>query len=284
MLRCDTFCLPLAFDSAVRRALQTAPAITTFLQWLSGRVGAENVDVAAHSLGNIIMFDALRLQERLGLPAVARNAVSLEGAVWREAFDPQGMVLYRRPSDPIEYTEEQLQLQSWAFWFNQRGHDLRNALIGNVYHSYSETDRALETWMRVNDHLWRGKARHWHYRRDRLERDREFRAPAGAKRLYNRVPALLQMGRRTNDYDWQDINVPIGAATRNPLANGSETRNAIALGWRTRLHSDHLEVGADDEGRLAWFPRIWPWYSHILGGADVEGQDRIAPAIPMGEE
>ncbi len=113
----------------------------------------------AHSLGNLVMWDALRLQRRInGAKNIVNNAISVEAAIWEEAFWPEQNVIYLHESDPqdnILYSPDVLMRHSWTFWFRQKnakGKELtvKDVLSGQIYHSYVALDSALNM-MKVND-------------------------------------------------------------------------------------------------------------------------------------
>ena len=83
------------FDTDVFHALQTSPAVCSFVKDLIPCV--PHVNMAAHSLGNLVMWDALRLLSCEGTTNKISNAISFEGAVWSEAF---------RDPEPLYYLNE----------------------------------------------------------------------------------------------------------------------------------------------------------------------------------
>ncbi len=95
---------------------------------------------------------------------------------------------------------------------------------------------------------------------------------------------MMQPSNRTPVRVSASLNAPIGTASVNPLANTEDTKDAITLGWRKEEHSDHVNVDYNKDYGWGWFPRVWPWYAHILGGERIEGLPRIDAAIPLGEE
>jgi hypothetical protein len=244
-----------------------------FLQALSRRYGADNVDIAAHSLGNMVMFDALRLQESIGSGPVVRNAISFEAAIWSEAFGSQDDVAYQSPSDEITYNEEELQQHSWAFWFNQREHNLTRALSGSLFHSYVDSDRILLSAMRINDYLFRGiTGMTWHYNRDRViwttNGVPDYRNPLA---FPHHIPALMLPDQRRTFYHGGHLSHPMGATPINPLA--TIQRNATDLGWRPEEHSDYLAVDIGSKDGDIWFPVIWNWYNDFIGKAITIGEE-----------
>src|SRR5690606_31490822 len=96
---------PTNFDDPVRNALQTSPSLWMFLRNVATQpkelggwgLKAEDIDLAAHSLGNLVMSDAIRLNGEIAPNGIlSNNATSIEAAIWSEAFDPSGPVTYGR--------------------------------------------------------------------------------------------------------------------------------------------------------------------------------------------
>jgi hypothetical protein len=266
------------FDDSVANAFRTSPSVMNFLRTASGTGwagSADNVDVMAHSLGNLVLWDALRLQEQTqGAIPVLHNMINLEAAIWSETFDPRQAMVYNReangPRDNITYQVADLQRHSWRFWFNQgaagQAGDVRRALSGQVYHSFNPADNAL-AWMRTNDMTQRGTSilpgspPGWHYNRGNLPGGAVWRDPLGQHALANVVPSLLQPGQRTPGYNTNALSVAMGTDS-NPLA--ATNQNATRLGWRNTEHSDYLGLE---------YPRIYGWYDQFL-----------SPAIAIGLE
>jgi probable HAF family extracellular repeat protein len=229
-------------DTNVRNALRTSPAVWRFLrdtaqtQW---SVPAENINLIAHSLGNLVMFDALRLQSRLVGAPLVQNVCSLQSATWPEAYElettfasqqPPGLT-YVAPSDSVTYSIDQLKRHSWAFWFGQAGAEVSRAVNGGVYHSYLDTDVVLSL-MQYNDWWQRGWLQDWwHYNRNEvLGSPDHYRAPANDNSyhpdLANDMPTLMLPGHRhyrtgffvLNRYGQEDVGEPVGVQ-ENPMAN-----------------------------------------------------------------
>ncbi|MEM7244485.1 MAG: hypothetical protein AAF533_04040 [Acidobacteriota bacterium] len=170
--------LPQFYDGATRNAFRTSPSYRHFLkdvvqgQW---GVAPEDVDIVAHSLGNLVVMDALRVHVAEGSGAahpggpskLARHFYSLDAAVWEDVFLPQEEISYPAVDDyidefgmeqierqePIDYPVDALVRHSWAFWCRQDGRSIKQALDGGLIHGYNPRDYALALVMRFND--WR---------------------------------------------------------------------------------------------------------------------------------
>jgi hypothetical protein len=276
--------IDLAFDTEVQNAFQTSPSVWRFLRddvRVGWGVPADNVNLVAHSLGNLVVFDALRLHRRLGAGHLVRNAIGFESATWPEAYRKQkNHLLDPAKDDPILtnppgyehiYTVDQLKQQSWAFWFRQAGYEVPGSLAGAVYHSYLPDDRVL-FWMRRNDYLQRSDT---HYYRHLLERSPAvYRAPEGLNNLYDGIPTLMRLRHRRIPYGWNRINLPVGT-TNSVIAVSGMNYLATDGNWRP----GSVAGIASHSGYLQWYPEIYKWYAEFLG-------DALNPisAIPLGEE
>jgi len=267
------------FDPNVKNAFQASPSLMYFLRDIRARAGgADNVNLVAHSLGNFVAWDAMRLHERL-YPGekLFRNICDIQSAVWIELWDSETDLTYTAPSDPVTYSVDQLRRHSWRFWFSQAGHDPRMTLSGTVRHSYLTDDKALVKAMRINDYALRGAnlGRFLHYNRERLICDKLqpcYRAPIEDSYWpwhMAELPALLQTHLRRPFYAYHALNLPAGATT-----NLQATENYLAQdgGWPDRSHSAFRDEP---------LPNIYQWWTDVLGNGG--NMDKL-PAISLGEE
>jgi hypothetical protein len=276
------------FFPNLQNAFQTSPRLKQFLsQTVQGPWGAraENVYLVAHSLGNLVALDSLRLHsvENNGakLPLV-QNMVSIEAAVWAETFRPQASYEYDTLLG-LEYTEDDLKRNSWAFWFNQTESPVSSA-VSKLINSYVFSDVALML-MRINDTLATYELGFLSGPRLEYGSGRgvplNYRVPAGdgvsASEAENRpdlwfeIPPLvtknLGVGQKPSP---ADLTRPIGAV---PNAHPDAINiDAIDYGWRSNKHSDFLELS---------LPEIWRWYSELFKKRE-ELDDR--GLLPAGEE
>lgn len=220
---------PAYFDTNVFHALQTSRSIRNFISSLP----SDKVNVAAHSLGNLVMWDALRLHKVHSGGQLAKNVISIEGAVWEETFFSQASIAYTATTDPghvITYTEDQLKRHSWAFWFNQTSHKA-TAAIDNFINSKTNADDALLTMK-----TWSATSTRSKYDRDNAT---AYRTPnsnslpeiVALMKVYYRRPRI---SFETPDSYRNTLTDPIGITN----ALGADNCNANALGWRNTEHSD----------------------------------------------
>ena len=242
------------FKPNMTNAFQTAPTFMAFLRQIAytdiaGGWGLlpSDVDVMAHSLGNQVMWDAMRLNTFTSDGPLFNNAVGVEAAIWAEAFSGESVLTYSPPSDPITYTVDELKRMSWRSWFNQPGHDPRNSLTGKVFHSYNLEDSALVTWMRSSDYAARISKSHY----NRLVND-PYRGPSNLAAVH----ALMSADDRTlnefGGYTYTQLNRPIGSRA-NPMADFNF--DAASAGWRPTEHSDFKDRD---------YVFVYDWYKRFL--------------------
>jgi hypothetical protein len=276
------------FFPNLQNAFQTSPRLKEFLsQTVQGVWGAsaENVYLIAHSLGNLVALDSLRLHsvENNGakLPLV-RNMVSIEAAVWAETFRAQASYEYDT-SLRLEYTEDDLKRNSWAFWFNQTESPVSSA-VSKLINSYVFLDEALML-MPVNDTLATYELGFLSGPRLEYGSGRgvplNYRVPVGdgvpatepenRPDLWFEIPPLVTRNLAVRQKPSPaDLTRAIGAVpNEHPDAINID---AIETGWRRDKHSDFLELP---------LPAIWQWYQGLFANRnDLEGMS----ILPVGEE
>jgi len=269
------------FRPNVGRALQSGQSLADALTSLNQQVTtSENVDVMAHSLGNLVVWEGARLLERVAQKPwpngrYAKSYVMVEGAVQREVFRPEGPYTN---SDQTVYTANELRTHSWAFWCNQTNHNT-SGVFNQVYNSYNAGDTALTTAMRTADwdkSLWPLPVRPaMHFTRildlGILLPPYPLRSMTGTTNSPNpnpppaflpdsplyalhQIPALMQ--NRALLYGPGDLTLPIGAVAppQNETSGNWTMNNAAQQGWTG--HS------------AAWdqpFNRINQWYTWLVG-------------------
>jgi hypothetical protein len=276
------------FFPNVQNAFQTSPRLRDFLvQTIQGTWGASvgNIYLLAHSLGNLVALDSLRLHsvENNGekIPLV-RNMVSIEAAVWSETFRPQASFEFDSVLD-LEYTEDDLKRNSWSFWFRQVDSPVSDA-VQNFVNSYVFSDEAL-VGMRINDTLATYDPGFLSGPRLEYGSGRgvplNYRVPLGdgvlATEPHNRpdlwfeIPPLviedLAAGQMPSP---ADLSLPLG--TMPNIHPDAINIDAIEYGWRVDKHSDYLEQP---------LPAIWGWYQALFTIRDDLGRKSI---LPIGEE
>lgn len=217
----------LGFDSPLfwtntHNALHSARAISNLLHTIRSTWGVSSNDVSimAHSLGNAVMWDALRVYSATRSGQAAKAAISVQGAVWEEAFYPESGITYGSPGDAnyINYSIANLITHSWAFWFRQSGKSASSA-VGVAYNSYNSADEALDM-MIMSD--WRLKDSSIdiptalgdnHYNRA----DVTAISPTNrtSDKLANTIPALLR--NRVSNYGENDLKRPIGLSNSSSM-------------------------------------------------------------------
>jgi len=260
------------FDPNVDNALHTSPslwmAIRNLMQAPESEGGwgleADDIDLMAHSLGNLVMWDALRINAAKTDEKLVRNIVSIEAAIWREAFDPVSVLDYKLNVDgwadaaqPVvkQFVSQQMQ-SSWRSWLNPNTRPIKSGLTGKAIHSYLADDYALDYGMRANDVLMR----HPHPKWDDYQDPAVFRTASNLSRLptYIREDAILssepEVGQQERKYfwTWKDVNHAVGTR-HNSVADVNI--NAADYGWRAKEHSDF---------RDRVYPGIFPWWKQTF--------------------
>jgi hypothetical protein len=173
------------FGFANQQALRSSRSFKEFIEdTVRGDWGAdvEDVTVLAHSLGNVVVWDALRIHaaetSNLGSDYLFDVYIAAEAAVPGETLWPYGPVTYCggspddpddwfpdclctgiNPDDPDDntdctYSVEELECNSWAWWFNQPGQEAWKA-ARRVVHSYSPSDGVVSNLMRLQEYMLR---------------------------------------------------------------------------------------------------------------------------------
>ena len=284
------------FFPNIENALQTSSRLKSFLEdRVIGEWGGEpgNIYLLAHSLGNLVALDALRLHSVESSERLVQHMISVEAAVWEETFWDQGPAVY---TADLAFSEEELMKASWAFWFNQVDHPVTDA-VGRMFNSYSVKDRVL-FGMQLNDLLgalgpqcpspysdprhptapcpreprWLGRGFGSNYRvpvaDDFLVGDSENRPD-----LWYEIPALLDSeSPMPSMLPWENITKPLGTVAIRDRPDGKIVSfNASEYGWPETEHSWFLE------GNLA---ENWAWFEYLTK----KSEDLPNGIIPSGEE
>ena len=260
----------LVFDPNVHNAMETSPSVMRFIKntvqdtW---NISPSNINIAAHSLGNLVMWDALRLFKHKYSGKAAKTAISIEAAVWQETFWDEADFTYNweeyifnelleiinSSSGTSTYSIDDLTKNSWSFWFAQKtvgGNSLiAKDAVDFTVNSYLPGDGALN-YMVTNDNLLRPQS---HFLRPLTT----YRTPAS---LYV-MPRMLQKNVTVTHrflppgywkVDSEDLTVTAGTVSTSYFGNN---KNASSYGWRNIEHSDlkNLELY-----------NIFGWYRAIL--------------------
>ena len=270
------------FEPNIVNAFQTSSALEKFLRLRVGEIwGAEssNVYLVAHSLGNQVSFDALRLSSALHPDngPLVKHMVSVEAAVWEETFWPVEEVHYANHY----YTIDELKRGSWAFWFNQAESPV-SASAQRIINSYSPEDRAL--WLMKVGNWYASSGNNRDRRVDRaFDRGtaKHFRVPVAdgllASDPENRpdlsleIPALIKGNVLMTYPGWNDFTSPLGTVP-NPLVGTYSILAVGDLGWTEKGHSDFLAEP---------FSTVWPWYEKLMALDENLGNESV---LPRGEE
>lgn len=265
---------PLHFADNVQNASQTSPSFLRFLDNVvygsaAGGWGADpqNVVLFAHSLGNQVVLDALRMRSgRIGFGPVllGRSFVLAEAAVWSETFWPEAPVAYPESNPPVTYSVGDLKSHSWCFWYNQTQHPAL-AAVGSAYHTYNPGDSML-WWMLKDDVVKRNYGKH-------VDRDQgagpfgrrvalPFDEPQDPPRHpLTYLPTMFKPGSRNVVWDSDNrlwlfdifsINEPLG---RQPNPQAGHNMDASTKGSPPTAHSGFKDTP---------LPIVWPWWQWLI--------------------
>jgi len=164
---------------------------------------------------------------------LVKNAISIEGAVWEEAFFQEVPIAYTAATDPghsITYTTDQLKRHSWSFWFQQSSHKATD-VVGRFINSRTGADDALlimKTWSATST---RSK-----YYRDNTT---DYRTPNT-----NSLPEIVALMRITQrrPRNLGELPTSYGNTLTHPMGltvvPSASDCDAVSLHWRNDQHSD----------------------------------------------
>ena len=237
----------LNFDACVEQALRSSRSINKFLAELPKE---NNINIMAHSLGNLVMWDALRLERYKSAPSVlVFNIISIQAAIWSDMFLPCTSLDYSSEPDPsnnISYSIYDLQRHSWAFWLNQNSRSAFESYSGIFCNSLTFDDYAL-----IAQKLWNATPNSDAYKR--TDYATNYRTPYTLPLLY----PLMKNGSRLPynpvyaDLYYKFITDPIGLSAEI----GDKNVLATKSGWDTAAHSSFKDLE---------FYKIIRWYKQIF--------------------
>jgi hypothetical protein len=268
---------PLKFNEQQENAFQTAPCFLNFLDDMVYRewgAKTENVKLFAHSLGNQVVLDAMRLRQTAKKGEILADSVTcIEPAVNGETFWLEKSFAYAG-DNPITYSVEDLKRMSWAFYFNQKDHRAFDS-VNNAIHSYNPGDYALVIMM-IGDKLFTkmnsfdktipgfgvrlvptsNRAPY-----SRLDSD-------GASLAYD-VSMMLRYDKRDSSYGPTSYVAPLGR-DHNTCASQGSNIDASKFGWRFASHGGFKGkrefifglYGSIWSGETP-LPLIWGWFSKL---------------------
>jgi hypothetical protein len=268
------------FTRNVQNAFQTSPCFLEFVEDVAindWNADPAKIHIMAHSLGNHVVFDALRIhQTKHPGQRLVYAVTSIEPAVWGETFWEEAPVEYLSPPNPpgsaIVLSRDRLRNTTWAFWFNQKDHKPMDA-VNVMINCHNYLDYALD-WMRWNDtkFTWWSK---WRYD---LPDPGVNRAPyislEGGRNMVWQLPAMLALDKRHPLSFWSvtyshDELVPCLGQTPNPVT-GVKNIDAQTKGWQWHplSHSGFKGIAENLDGIFSPpvvmpLPGVWEWYITI---------------------
>ena len=232
----------LYFDFDVENAFESSKGLMNLIQEL--KAGGKTIDIAAHSLGNLVVLDALR---RLALShpgtAFVRNIIHIEAAVWN------GHYLGRPLPDGGDYTAlEAEQRATWDHW----SADVPGHVTGTIVNSYNGLDGALVA-MYGNDQLAfriRGPQPPWeeHQFDEWATITQDYRTP---DRLAFDIPG----DPHTNDVSFTRYPMGTGPIPQTQANFPQQNFDAGTYNWGLISHSGYREEPLH---------RMWRWYRDVM--------------------
>ena len=218
----------IAFNECVKRAFRSADSLRRFVLSLPG--GAEQKNLMAHSLGNLVVWEALRLHAAMNSDNpthLVKRVYSVQAAVFEDAFDKYGEWKHDEAGEsPITYNPDSLIKHSWSFWFNQPSYRAVKS-VEKFYCSFLKDDLALDVqkmWLNLTDDPY-------------FREKNQNRTPYS---LASTAP-LIKHGCRNLLYSYQDLRSPIGMGEITSVDGVSfHLIDSRTLNWRPTEHTDFL--------------------------------------------
>lgn len=253
----------LQFFHNVGNAMHTSPVLFDYLRlniYSNNRFRPENITFIAHSLGNLIMWDTLRIfAHRFPGKKAAFNTVSIEAAIWEEAFADHSIISYTTYTPKTTYTTTGLEIFSWAFWFNQPECEATKAVQQRI-NCYVTDDSALS------------KMRWWDYNSNKQspyhpDRTQLPNTPRNIEKLWDKIPALIRGTHNplssSNSKSLNDISRPLGQVSETqtyPIGFAGSREfiyiNSVEnLGWIARQHSSCNDLP---------YQSIYKWFDKVV--------------------
>ncbi len=256
------------FNENVHHAFRTSHAAYLFIEEALNSSNGKEVNLMAHSLGNLVMWDAIRLHTREQNPKLINNVISVEGAVWSDAFRQKEMLEYDDPfEDYALYTITDLESNSWSHWFRHPSNSVYS-VVNKFVNSYTADDEALRGMEISNVILG---PYNYHYNREWYGQRNPDNMPNFPALLQYRHPRSYYPRPTTFEsiclYAWNFLNPPIGLTDMDehdlyPISTSSE----ICTVMNYNVPSSVWDETEHNEMRNALFYIISPWYEQIFSG------------------
>ena len=256
------------YDDNMENALLSGKAIKNFLSSLGSDPSKRHI--AAHSLGNLAMWEALRQHSLTNQNSkLVNNAISIQAAVWEEVFWTQAPLTYQKQeytlgiphSETVTdlYNVDRLINNSWTFWFNQGANGIyaaKNAAMRTV-NSYTDRDDYLN-----GSSIFSMKRNDFYSTKDYYNRD------STAHRTHSSLPnkaAMFKSGEIVRSGLFS-LAIPLNAFT-DPfgvvdseyfsikIKANSEKNGSLEYGWENDGHFQHTNAALYD---------IYKWYNAVF--------------------
>jgi len=250
----DEFSMPVIptpyFGSNMENALQTSWPVSDYIRNLKIQYPKQEIDASAHSLGNLVLMDALRILHVQYNKKYINNVLHTEPAVWKETLDPRSGFV----DNGFAYSVIDQQKISWRHWLL----NYSQSVSGNTYNSYNSDDYVLKLIMR----FWQAKlapSRNNLWEKNRSERLVQYRTPY---LLWHDIPGwpikMEERERALLKLEYDEIQIPMGA---NGNVKNTVNIDAYSLGWRWTM----MDFGHSSWEVLPYY-NIYKWYNDVMVG------------------
>lgn len=277
--------IKLNFSDNIYHAFQTSHSLHLFIDSIINSSDNKGINLAAHSLGNLVMWDAIRLHALCcSNPKLIDNVISIEGAVWSEAFRNPKDLYYDDKGDSImcdtqrelikqkwrtkqqkghsiTYTKEDLMTHSWSHWFRQPGNSTFS-VVKTFVNSYTAEDSALRGMQRANVILDVLSRKDTHYNRDSGELRYPSKMKDYAALLSTRVPLCEIPYSVYHLY----LTKPIGLTDLNYCCPDTIELDDSEI-CKIKNYSPDNSIWDEtkhNEMRGAMFYKVFPWYNEVF--------------------
>lgn len=204
---------PTAFGEPMENAFKTSPSVAEYVKNLYDNFtkGQKKISLMAHSLGNQVMLDSLKLLSRrlplyqstnqsVPLIKYVDNVLCIDAAVWNETMESRSGYM----ENGFSYTIDQLQRASWRHLFD----GCQLMVKGKFKSSYNPKDSILTFAMRTFQALIAtSSGDFWEPRRSTNLVN--YRSP---QFIVSSVPAWPnQMEQNFGGFFYTDVGIPMGA-------------------------------------------------------------------------
>ena len=248
------------FDGNMENALLSGRAVKNFLSSLGNNPMKRHI--AAHSLGNLVMWEAFRQHVvNAQNSRLVNSAISIQAAVWEETFWSQTPLTYQKqeydtmgipnPETVTDcYNVDRLINNSWVFWFNQGINGMyaaKNAALKTI-NSRTGTDEYLDggTFVSMKGNDFYSLKDYY----DRMEQSHRTHSTLPDKAAMFRPGEIVRKGLFGMTIPKSAFTDPLGIVDSTYFSD--RIRADVNYGWIDGDHFQHTDAA---------FYNIYKWYS-----------------------